>query len=228
MSSYENMAVCDLRQLDNVEAIRQIERLENIAVLVLPKSAEPEVQCALTAVPRESIAVTLYLDKEAKINAVNGCAVLSDSDFNSEYESAIIVNGVALIPSLSSESKGTVIANGLIILHESLKQACALTFPMTNGKKAYVDFDDYKIYPNQLELDAKMLSYLRPNTLIAVGNHLIVAEDVTVEELQKSGVILFVGNRLTCHETVGGYLKVTAEVGSEWEILPDKSAQRNG
>lgn len=213
MSRYQDMPVCDLRYLSDVEAIRQIEEISDVATLVLPKDASSEVQSALAAIPKSDIAATLYLNKEDTVHVINGFSILSDNDFAKDGHTVILVNGCACVRDLSEDMRGALVVNGAVVLQESVKKS-QLSFPLQNGMKLYMDFDDCKVFQNQLELDAAFLSYLPPKTLLFVGNELRIATDVTVEALQKAQVRLVVGNVLLCPEPIISYIKATAFVGN--------------
>ena len=55
MSKYTNMPVCDLRHLNDVNSIRQIEEIRNIALLILPNDASEEVMSALQVSPNPAL-----------------------------------------------------------------------------------------------------------------------------------------------------------------------------
>jgi len=80
MSKYRNMPACDLRHLNDVNAVRQIEEISNIALLILPKDAPEEVMSAITAIPKSNIASTIYLDKDDNVQVINGMHEATDSD----------------------------------------------------------------------------------------------------------------------------------------------------
>ena len=51
MAKYCDMPTCDLRYLSDPEAIRQIEEIRDVAQLIFPADAAPEVMAAFAAVP---------------------------------------------------------------------------------------------------------------------------------------------------------------------------------
>ena len=84
---------------------------------------------AIAGIPKSSIASTIPLSKNDNIRVINGVFEASDSDFAGEANTVIVVNGVVLIKDISRETKGDIIANGMVIPQESLRGACALIFP---------------------------------------------------------------------------------------------------
>lgn len=223
MSQYVNMAVCDLRAIQSVEGARGIERIENVALLLLPKDAAPEVMEALCAIPRSNVASVLYLDIAGDVRIGNGLIELNDKSFRADGSTVAISNGCALVRSLSPETRGSVVANGILAIHESLRDVCALDFPLINGCIQYADFEDAKLYPSCLDADAAFLSYLKPKTLLVVGDTLYMADDVTAELLEQKQVQIIVGNKLYCYPQAASYLKATSTVGNG-VVVRDPSA----
>ena len=95
MSQYQNIAVCDLRAIRSVEGAREIERIENVALLLLPKDAAPEVAEALCAIPRVNVASVLYLDLAGDVRAGNGLIELNDRSFRADGSTVVVSNGCA-------------------------------------------------------------------------------------------------------------------------------------
>jgi len=220
MIKYGNMPVCDLRNLNDVEQIKQIEEICNIALLILPKNSSDEVMSAISAITKSNIASTIYLLKEDDVHILNGCTEITDSDFSEEVNTVVVANGVVIIKSISKETKGLVVANGLIVLHESIKSDCSLTFPMMNGVRTYMDFDHYKIFGDEIEIDSEFLSYIAPKTLVIAGNKIVLGKNITTEILREKQVILLAGNQIVCYEDIASYIKATATVGNTIEVLP--------
>ncbi len=214
MSQYQNIAVCDLRAIRSVEGAREIERIENVALLLLPKDAAPEVAEALCAIPRVNVASVLYLDLAGDVRAGNGLIELNDRSFRADGSTVVVSNGCALVRSLSPETRGSVVANGIVVIHESLRDVCALDFPLVNGCIQYADFEEAKLFPGCLDADAAFLSYLKPKTMLVVGDSLYMADDVTAELLEQKQVQIIAGNKLYCYPQAAPYLKATATAGN--------------
>jgi hypothetical protein len=164
------------------------------------------------------VAATVYLNRDDVVRVMNGFAVLTGNDFDQHNETVVIVNGVAIVHDLPENAHGSLIINGMAILNETVKKS-RLTIPVQNGMVVYADFDACKPFGDKLELDAEFLSYLQPKTLVCVGNQLHIAEDVTVELLQKTRVQLIVGNELRCYQKIAGYIRATATIGNALVIV---------
>ena len=219
MSRYCDMPVCDLRNLNDLEVIRQIELIQDVAVLILPKDASNEAKVAFENIPKEDIASIVYLNSSDQVNVLNGFNVLTENDFSGDRETIYVVNGFVIIESIRKEAKGSVIINGMTIINESIKDQCNITFPMLNGVKLYIDFDAYKFYMNEVDIDSELLSYFKPKTLILCGNAVHIAKEVTVEQLKESGIQFCVGNEITCYQNIAAYIKATATVGNCVRVL---------
>lgn len=217
MSIYTDMPVCDLRQLKNIEAIKQIEGISDIALLILPKNAESDIASALAAIPKSDISSTIYLNPEDELHILNGCSILTEHDF-ADSTSIIISDGVLIIDSITPEVKNSLIINGVLIIKEKLKEICNLKLHSINGAKIYIDFEQYKLYPNKIEVDNDFLSYLEPNTLIMAGNKIDINQDVSIEALKSKNIKMVAGNKILCNKSIASYIKATAIVGNDIEI----------
>ena len=49
----KSMAVCDLRAIKTVEAAKAIDLIESVALLILPKDADPELKTAILSIPKK-------------------------------------------------------------------------------------------------------------------------------------------------------------------------------
>lgn len=221
MSGYHNLPVCDLRHINDLETIRQIEGIHNVAVLVHAKDASDEIKNALEKIPKHNVASTVYLDKNADIHMMNGITELNDGDFKTASDSVFIINGIAVIGPVSKEKTASVIFNGILAIHESLKKNCALTFLIKNGVMAYADFDSHKLYPNKMILDAGTLSYLKPKTMLVAGNSIHVEKDITADMLKEKQAILFAGNEISCYADAAPYIRATATCGNDIKVMSE-------
>lgn len=102
---YQNMPVCDLRNISSTEQARAIEAIENVALLLMPASPDDDLKAALAAIPRKNIAGTVNIDKNARVNVVNGCADISDAA-GEDGQAHFLVNGLAAVSSLPEAEIG--------------------------------------------------------------------------------------------------------------------------
>ncbi len=212
--TYSNLPVCDLRHIEDVEAIKNIELIEEVAVLVLPEDADENIKSLLSTIPQKNVATTIYIKKNIDIKVVNGCIEIDNGNFFYGSESLTVVNGIVIVGENAKNLNGKFIVNGMVIINNKIAKACNLQFPMLNGMVKYFDFDSYKIYNNNLTLDADTLKYISPNTLIIVGNTLDICEGVNVEMLSNKNIILIAGNEIKCNKSIAGFVKATAIYGN--------------
>ena len=208
MSKMENMPICDLRSFTDLEVIRGIECIRNVALLVMPKDAPDDVLQALYAIPMQNIASTVSLPRGVRLNSVNGVSEISDADLSRTEPTVLIINGIAIIPSLSPDVRATFYVNGLILINEKLRSHPGLEFAMTNGLKVFAPFDKYKIFPHQVEIDRDFLTWLPVDTAIIAGNRILIAKDVTVELLQMKKVTFIAGKPDHLSQTRPGIRKI--------------------
>ncbi len=86
----------------------------------------------------------------------------------------------------------------------------------------YLDFDDVRLYPNEMALDSETITYFQNRTLVVGGNRLRLEKDVTVELLQQKELMLIVGNCLECYPPIAPYIKATATVGNQIKVIQDQ------
>lgn len=210
MSVYHDLPTCDLRFLTDPEAIRQIERIHDVATLILPSDAPKDVMSAFSAIPKDDIASILYFPAQAKLNMINGC---SDLAFTPEPNQYFIVNGMALIREMPETASATLYVNGLCLINRRLKDHPGLHLAEVNGAVTYCDLkEEPKLFSNKFTLDADTLRYLKKGQAIVVGNQLTIEQDVTVEMLLEKELTIIVGNKLLAPQHLLGYLKATATV----------------
>lgn len=215
MSKYYDMPVCDLRFISSVEEAKEIEAIFDIAMLILPKNASPEVMSAIAGIEKYDIVNTVYLDCDTEITTINGTAVINNNSVSANQEHCFVVNGMVFVESLPENGKIRLIANGGVVIKKSLKESNTIIFDSVNGSIQYLDFEDYKTFPNILELDIETISYIKENTLIFVGNQLIFKNEVTVDVIRDKNIQFFVGNEIHCPKHLAPYLKMNATVGNQ-------------
>jgi len=92
---------------------------------------------------------------------------------------------------------------------------------MVNGARLFIDYQDYKAAPNDIEIDSEFISYLAPKTLVMAGSSITVEKDVTPEILREKEVKLFAGDCINCYKHVASYIKAHAYVRNKVNVLPD-------
>ncbi len=217
---FSELPICDLRFADSIEDIRKIERIEEVAMVIFPEDADDEIKSALALIPQKEVALTVYVKKSSKISVVNGFSVIGDNSFSGS-DDWIIANGMIIIDSLSENATGNIGLNGMAIVKSSLKDIMNVHFPMINGMVKYLDFEDFKIYQNTVELDADTLQYIDSKTVVTAGNKIELADDITVELLEEKGIILVAGNEISCRKNIAGYVKAKAFAGSNISVVDE-------
>ena len=115
----KSMAVCDLRAIKTVEAAKAIDLIESVALLILPKDADPELKTAILSIPKKSIAATMWLNEDDRIETQNGVSHISEGSLSREHTTVCVINGVAVADAIPPETKVELIINGVVFLHEA-------------------------------------------------------------------------------------------------------------
>ena len=215
MSIIKNLPICDLRNYKDPAAVKEIEVIKNIALLILPEDASPEVMAALAKVEKKNVAMTMSLTKDQQVYVLNGNVELTDANFSKDGNSIVLANGNVIIRNLSPETRGGLLVNGLTLIHESLKQQLGIKFLSANGLTLYRDFSDCKAYGNELIADDEFFTYLQPKTVLVVGNCLRLGDNVQLETLKQQQPMFIVGNNAYCPAHLMSYLRATAQVSGQ-------------
>ena len=97
MSKMKNIPICDLRNHTDIAVIRDIESIENVAMVILPKDAPTEVLQALHSIPMKNVASVVSLDASDRIQIVNGVSELGNTDLGTDGNTVVVVNGITVV-----------------------------------------------------------------------------------------------------------------------------------
>ncbi len=202
---YENVAICDLRNIVSVEQAKQITLISHVAAVIFPEDAPPELREALQMIPMEKVAGTMSLPRETVFSTVNGFGLISEGTVGKD--TLLTVNGKAILYGLSPEKQLRLVVNGCVVLHESLRQHPGIQIIACNGTVGYVDFyPNVKTYSN-IEVDAAMLHYIKPQTTLFTDEDMVIAPDVTAEMLEEKEIFFISGDGIICPAQAAGYVK---------------------
>ncbi len=215
MSQMKNLPLCDLRSLSDLDAIREIESIENVAMLIYPQNAPPDVQQALHRIPLKNVATMITLAPDEQVRMINGIAEITGSDFGSDGKTAFLINGIAVISHFLPETRGTIYLNGIAVIQSRFREHPGLQFALCNGLKLYAEFDAVKIHPNEVTVDTDYLTWLPPATAIIAGKTLRIHEDVTIDLLRDKGVRLFCGDQIHCADAIKGFVQSIGVAGNK-------------
>ncbi|MEG1710270.1 MAG: hypothetical protein RR054_05980 [Clostridia bacterium] len=217
MTEIRDLPYYDLRKVRSVSEAANIRIIEDVALVVFPKECDEELFQALRQIPMEEVAATIELDKDDKIKVFNGITELTDDDFKDQC-TVVCVNGVCFIKDVKPTTKGIVIMNGMLLLQESMKGNTALEFPIINGKRYYIDAERMLSYDNKVCISERFLDYIKPKTVIVAGNKIQIESRVTVDEIEKTKVILVAMNKIVCSIKLAGYISNVAIFGNKVEV----------
>lgn len=148
---FRNVAVCDLRGYNTVEAASEIESVHNAALLILPKDLNAETRAAFAKIEMRNVATTIYADADAQIHVYNGNTTLSDANLP-DGESIHIINGEARILPISPQKQVSLIVNGKAIYDQGSESLKLLN---VNGRAIPIDFQNTTILSDAAILHAE-------------------------------------------------------------------------
>lgn len=212
MSIMKNMPIADMRTITTVEAVKAIEEMHNIAVLILPEDGDPEVLNAIHAIPKKNVATVLTLPKGAKVNQMNGQVELTPAVL--KQEGILLVNGQAIVAGICDEVKATVIANGQLIY----PKACAINLNNCNGQAMSFDYETYVNFNDDMTIDADMMELMEYKTFFFCNGDTCFAKDVTIDMMkEKLPCFLFNGD-IVCDKKIAAYLKLHSSINGDLKI----------
>lgn len=214
----KSMPVCDLRAIKTVEAAKAIDSIESVALLILPKDADQELKMALLAIPKKSIATTLWLEEDDRIETQNGLSYVSAGRLSKEHTTVCIINGIAVVDAIPPEIRAELIVNGMTLLHEDNRKESGLNINTINGMSAYADFDQCITAGDSFEVDMEFLKYAKPKTAIIAGDEIKVAEDVTSDMLAEKIAHLVAGDSVICYKAASGFVRANSTCGDSIKV----------
>jgi len=214
MSTMRNMPIADLRTITTVEAAQAIEEMRNIAVLILPDDAEPEVMNALHAIPKKNVATVLTLSKDAKVNQVNGQVELTPAVL--KQEGILLVNGQAIVTGTCEECVAELIVNGQFIYPKS----CPINTASCSGQSMSFDYETYVNFNDDVTIDADMMDLMEYKTFFFCNGDVRFTKDITLDMLkEKLPCFLFNGDVVVYDKKIAAYLKLHSNINGDLKVI---------
>lgn len=189
-----DQAICDLRHYNTPEAMRTISKIEDVAMLLVPKDMDEATRAAYAAIEKEDIATEIELDAGHTPLIFNGNTTITD-DILPDVESLIVVNGTARLFPLSPGKTVKAIINGSLLY--DIRSKSQIQLVNVNGKCECVDFDKLVEIPKFGVLSENLLRS-DPETIYSGGVVLIPHLPAHAQGTVKSKII-FVDS--TIHNT---------------------------
>ncbi len=213
MSTMKNMPIADLRTITTVEAAQAIAEMKNIAVLILPDDAEPEVMNAIHAIPKHNVATVLTLPKDAKVKQMNGQTELTPAVL--KQEGILIVNGQAIVTGTCEEVNASIIANGQIIYPKS----CPINLSHCSGQAMSFDYETYVNFNDDMTIDVDMMELMEYKTFFLCNGDIRFAKDISLDMLkEKLPCFLFNGDVVVYDKKIAAYLKLHSSINGDLKV----------
>lgn len=212
MSILNNMVVVDLRKVSSVEEAKKIEEMKNIACLIMPDDADPEISAAIQAIPKINVAHTLYLPKNTLLRQMSGNILLTPAIL--KEDGYLMVNGNAVVEECIDDWNAALIMTGNLIYP---KHAPAKIHSASGQVSAY-DYEHYVAFNDDFELDAATVDLLEYKTLLNIDGDLRIRKDVTLEQLKEKIPFFCVDGTVRCPQSVSAFLKLHSEIDGELRI----------
>lgn len=199
MARIINQAFTDLRNF-SPEALKKIESMTNVALVLLPENPTPEFSEAYASIKKTNVVSEINISSNACI--FNGMSILSKDDIADN--SLIICNGLAVIRDMPAEKKIKIIVNGMLIKSPS----AILEIIKINGTIGFID-DDAKIIKSnsKLTIDKNFISNLSEKTAIINCGKVHIEDDINESMLQSKGVVFYDIVHITAKKELHGYIQ---------------------
>lgn len=171
-----DQAVCDLRHYNTPEAMRNISKIEDVAVLIVPKDMDEATRAAYAAIEKEDIATEIELDGGFSPLIFNGSTTITD-DILPDGEIPIVVNGTARLFPLSPGKTVKAIVNGSLLY--DIRSKAQINIISANGDVKAVNFDKLVELPRVAVLTPNLLRD-DPETIYR-GNRLVLIPTLPVQ-----------------------------------------------
>lgn len=212
MSSMKNLSIADLRTITSVEAIKNIEEMKNIAVIILPENGDPDVLNAIHAIPKTNIGHTLTLPLGVEVHQMTGDVTLSDAVL--KPNDIILIAGNAVVEEVVEECNASLIMTGNLIY----PKGCPLKIHSTTGNAKSYDYEHYVAVHDDFELDADTLDLMEYKTLLNIEGDLRIAKDVTIEMLKEKMPYFVVDGDARCQKSIAAFMKLRSNVDGDFRI----------
>ena len=212
MSTMKNMPIADLRTVTTVEAAQAIEEMHNIALLILPEDAAPEVMNAIHAIPKKNVANVLTLPRDAKVNQMNGQSELTPAIL--KQNCVLVLNGQTVVTEVCEECNASIIVNGQLVYPKK----CAVNLANCNGQAMSFDYETYVGFNEDTTIDADMMELMEYKTFFLCNGDIRFTKDVSLDMLkEKLPCFLFNGD-VACDKKIAAYLKLHSSINGDLKI----------
>lgn len=208
-------SVLDLRDY-TPEALKGIKSINAVATLILPENPTPEFIEAFSKIHLEAVGGQFNVAKDRKIVKING--VKFSSDISLPDNCFAIMNGIIILCSAIKGENIEYALNGIVLKKKGIQNEGKCV--SENGIVYEMDFDEDKIkfFSNEVEVDASFIRNLEIGTLVAAGNSITIAADVTEEMLIKNDIKFFAGNTIKCNQEIMGYVQARSIAGNKIKV----------
>ena len=212
MSIMKNIPTLDLRTITSADALRDVEEISNIGIIILPENGDPEVLNAFHSIPKKNIGHTLTLPNGADVQQMTGNVSLTADILKSK--NTLIITGNAVVEEVIEECNASIIMTGNLIY----PKRCPLNIHSSTGNAKSYDYEHYVGVDDDFELDADTLDMLEYKTLLDIDGDLRIAKDITLEMLKEKMPYFLVDGDARCRREVASFLKLRSEIDGDLKV----------
>lgn len=212
-----NVPKLDLRKF-SPEALRKIESIKNVAVLIV--ADDEEALEAFGEIEVSNVATIRYIPRDREFKEMNGTFILTGNMVQKDTE--YFLNGICIVCDLPKDLEISLSFNGILLIQKSSN----VIITCANGLSFYDDFeaDMIKIFSNTVTVSPDFVNEAKPGTYIIAGNSITVSNDVTADMLREKGIRFVAGNIISCGKHLVGYVENNSKVGNCIEIIKGKKS----
>ncbi len=203
MSSIFNQASVDLRNF-TPEALKKIESIMNVHLIMLPENPTPEFMEAYTSIKKRNVMTEINVSGNASV--FNGMTVLTKDDL--AEDSLVVCNGFTVLRDIPAEMNIRIIINGSLV-----KSADAFVEAVKiNGTIYRIDNDANIVRPvAEIDFDRNFFNNIKVKTVIISCGTIIVSDEVTEEMLSEKQVRFIATDTIVARKELHGYIQANSE-----------------
>lgn len=212
MSTMKNIPTLDLRTITSADALKDVEEISNVGIIILPENGDPEVLNTFYAIPKNNVGHILTLPQGMDVQQMTGNVTLSPAMLKAN--SVILITGNSIVEEVVEECNASLIMTGNLIYPKH----CPLNIRSTTGNAKSYDYEHYVAVDDDFELDADTLDLMEYKTLLDIDGDLRVAKDVTVDLLKEKMPYFVIDGDVRCQKSVAAFMKLRSDVDGDFRI----------
>jgi hypothetical protein len=176
----KDQPVLDLSHLTSAEEMAAIDRIEDVALVVVPES----LAAAYAAIPSSDVASTIYVPGGANVRVHTGSLVTSGDGLGAADDLLVVVGMLLITSPVTTPLPRGIIVIGSALAPRGSEPVLGPAIAASSGSISYykyADGQDIKVHSGQVKLSGTMLANRggQPEDMLIVAGQVTVTGEVT-------------------------------------------------